>query len=94
MAQMNFLLHAVSIMCSSTSTTSVILSLLCLCANPTIPLSDDDFCVLRLQWPKHVDRPSLAAGTVLTSVYRAHGTVMAELTVRMELMKRFVVSHF
>lgn len=32
--------------------------------------------------------------TVLTGVYQAHGAVTERLTVRMELMKMAVVSHF
>lgn len=88
MAQMNYLLHAVSIMCRSTRESDI----RGIRANPTITLSDDDFCVFCLQWPKHVDRRSSAAWTALTSVYRARGTVMEKLTVRMELMKRAVVS--
>lgn len=40
--------------------------------------------------PKRVDRQSSAARTALTSVYRAPGTVMEKLTVRMELTKRAV----
>lgn len=50
------------------------------------------FCVFYLQWPKRVNRQSSAVQTALTNVYRALGAAMEKLTVRMELMKRPVVS--
>lgn len=50
------------------------------------------FCVFYFQWPKRVNRQSSAVQTALTNVYRAVGAVMEKPTVRMELMKRPVVS--
>lgn len=76
------------------STTESSCCWVCIHSNPTIHLSDKDFVVFCLQWPKHVNRQSSAVQTVLTGVYQAHGAVTERLTVRMELMKIAVVSHF
>lgn len=91
-AQMNFLVPAVSIMCYLKWEWT------CYCfAYITIPqslsLSVAIFFVFHFKWLKRVGPQNSVAWTVLTSVYPAPGAVMEKLTVRMELMKKPVVSH-